>query len=207
MKRSYILIVFIFTACKNLKSDCSLTAEELLQGNRGKVHVIRDKNKKIIGISDTGLDGVKVGAYYFYPNGELNSYKFFQTDSAYNYDELYDKSGQIARIVGKPLVNTEIREVNIDSTFITFYFFSLHKVYKTMEIVTTTNLKSAIKLIDDTLYSNMKVATFGMNTKGLVKFKIYSSCEYVNECTLRSEIIRDTLSLIKNPRLNLIDAK
>jgi hypothetical protein len=204
MKKSYFLIVFLFAACKYAKPDCEIIANELLKNDHDKVHMVLSERNRILGIADNRYDN-KGGAYYFYENGKLKSYKFFQTDSAYNYAEEYDENGLLTRVIGKPLIDTRIREVNIDSALITYCLFSLHKEYQNVKVSASNALNSTIDLKNDTFYSNVKIGSFGMNTKGLRDFKIYFSCEYNNKCTPKSGTIADTLSFVKNPGLNLLD--
>lgn len=203
--KAYYILILCFVACKSKKLDCVTMAEEILKSNHGKVHIGRLEKNKILGIADNGSykDNDRGGAYYFYPNGQLESYKFFQTDSIYSYEESYDQNGQLIKTTGSPLVDERIREVNADSAFFSFCFFSLHKVYKNFRVSTSNNLRFKLDLKDDALCSNIKVASLGMNTKGLNEFKIFFYAEYINECTMIKGIVTDTLSFVKNPRLNL----
>jgi len=206
--RNYYVLILCLVACKNKGCDCGIMADDLLKKNHGKVHIGYQEKNKILGISDNGPDkhNAKGGAYYFYPNGQLKSYKFFQSDSVYSYEEKYDQSGQLLKTTGNPLVDESIREVTKDSAFFNFSFFSLHKTYENIGASTSTNLKFHLVLKEDSFWSNIKIASFGMSTKGLDEFKIYFSGEYENECTATNGILTDTLSFVKNPRLNLVEA-
>lgn len=207
MKIYYLLILSFALACKGKRTDCRITAEEVMKNNPGKVHAGWLVKGKILGISDNGTerDDGRRSVYYFFPNGQLESYKYFQSDSVYTYEEKYDQNGQLAKIIGKPLVNRDIREVNRDSARFRFSLFSLHKTYKNIKAITSYNENLDLDLKEDKFCTNVKSAIFAMSTKGLTAFKIYFSAEFENECTGKSGVLADTISLVKNPRLNLVE--
>jgi hypothetical protein len=167
------------------------------------VYIAYHEKDVILGISDYGKGKSKRGAYYFFPNGTLQFYRFFETDSAYDYEEEYDKTGQLVKMTDNPLVDVSIREVNKDSAIFECYLFALHKNYGNFKMSTSYNLSFDQVLNDDTTYSNMKATSIGISTKNRIRFKVFFSCDYVNECTAQKVKIKDTLSLIKNPRLNI----
>lgn len=202
MKKIRYLFLLILFSCNLRRSNCRIYAADILRSNPKKVYITYHKKDTILGISDYGRDKTKAGAYYFYPDGELESYKFFETDSAYDYDEEYDQTGQLVKTTGRPLVDVRIREVNIDSAIIGYYLFSLHKRYRNAKVLISTGQVFNPDLRDDTSYSNMKSFSISLNTRDLSRFGIVFSCDYENTCTLQKYSIQDTLRLIKNPRLN-----
>jgi hypothetical protein len=203
MKGQHLLFaLLLMQGCKPKKVGCTFSSDELLRNNANKVFIPDKIKGHIMEINDKGVDSIKGGVYFFYENGRLKGYNFFENMQAYTYNEQYDETGQLIKIIGKPLVDTKIREVNADSAFIRLYFFSLQKTYKKLSVSINDTLKLYLDLKNDTLYSNMKIASFGLNTKGLSQIEIHFSVDYKNECTNQNEIVRDTLSLIKNPKLN-----
>ena len=163
--------------------------------------ICQDKDR-ILGIEDYVRDKTKAGAYYFFPDGKLQFYKFFETDSAYDYMEEYNERGQLVRVLDNPLVDVSIREVNADSAIIGYYLFSLNKNYRNATVTISNGLVFTPDLKDDTSYSNMKSFSISLSTKNLSRFRIIFSCNYENTCTFQKHSIEDTLPLIKNPRLN-----
>jgi hypothetical protein len=203
MRKLNLLLVLFLGGCNSEPSGCKIYASDILNKYSSIVYVVTRKKNNILGIADYGRGKLRGGAYYFYPDGMLRYYKFFQKDSAYNYDEEYNEKGEFVKSVGRPLVDEEIKEITKDSVFITFYFFALHKVYQAPRISFNNNLAPAIALNTDTTFSNMKSVSIGINHKNLHHFKVILSCDYLNECTLKESPIYDTLSFIKNPELNL----
>jgi hypothetical protein len=59
-----------------------------------------------------------------------------------------------------------------------------------------------LRINDDTLYTNMKIATLGVNLRGLKKIVIIFSTRYEDERSAQIKNEYDTLSLVKNPTLN-----
>jgi hypothetical protein len=166
------------------------------------VYVLRRDKKSILGIEDYGRDKIKAGAYYFFPDGKLQYYRFFETDSAYDYEEEYNEEGELINSTGNPLVDVRIREVGMDSAIVGYFLFSMNKNYRNAKVMITNGRVLYPNLVDDTAYSNMKSFFLSLNTKNLSRFKIIFSCEYENPCTSETHSIVDTLPLIKNPRLN-----
>ena len=202
MKKVILPLLLLF-ACNYRRSNCKVYASEILKKYSTKVYIAYHEGNKVLGISDYGIGKSKGGAYYFSPNGTLKYYKFFRTDSAYNYDEEYDAGGKFVKAIGQPLVDETIREVNKDSTILIFYLFALHKDYKNPKVSIGNNSVFDVELKDDTSYSNMKAVSVGFSTRDLNRFKVFFSCDYVNECTSQKGSVYDTLPFIKNPRLNL----
>lgn len=162
MKKWFVLFILLCYGCKNVTHKCIIKAQDLLKSDYKKVHPIYSGKNNLVGISDNGYDGGKGGAYYFYPDGKLQFYRFFQTDSAYNFQEKYDRTGNVLKTIGSPFVDARIREVNLDSAFFVLCFFSLHRTYQKILVTTSTHLKFSLGLEKDTIYSNMQIASFGI---------------------------------------------
>lgn len=203
IKDAVCSLTLLLFSCNFKKSDCQVYADDILKSNHGKVYVADREKGTILGISDYERDKEKSGVYYFFPNGRLKSYKFFETDSAYDYSEDYDQDGQLINMTGRPLVDVAIREVDGDSAVISYHLFSLNKTFENARLTVNTNTPVNVRLTDDTLYSNMKRTSIGINTKKLIRFRVYFSCDYLINCTAKKLRLDDTLSLVKNPRLNL----
>ena len=203
MKKIILLALVLPLACNIRRRNCPVYAADILRRYPKKVYVVRQDGNRIIGISDYGRDKTKSGAYYFFPDGKLQYYRFFETDSAYDYEEEYNEEGQIIKTLDNPLVDTRIREVNMDSANIGYCLFSLNKDYSNVKLTLSNGLEFHPDLKDDTTFSNMKWFSISLNTKNLSRFKIFFSCNYENTCTSQKFLIRDTLPLVKNPKLNL----
>jgi len=203
--KCFALLLLLLPSCNQMPSNCKVYAIDILRLNPKKVYIANRNKNVILGISDYGRDKTKAGAYYFFPNGVLQYYRFFETDSAYDYEEEYDQAGKLVKMTDQPLVDVRVREVNRDSAIFECYLFALHKSYGNFKVSTNYDLSFDKALNDDTTYSNMKVTSIGISTKGQIRFKVFIFCDYVNECTGQKMRIKDTLSLIKNPRLNRED--
>lgn len=207
MKKIRYLFLLLLFSCNHRTPNCRIYAADIIRSNPKKVYIAYRKKDTILGISDYGRQKTKNGAYYFFPTGELKSYKFFETDSGYDYAEEYDQMGQLVKTTGHPLVDVDIREVNIDSAIVGYYLFSLHKRYRNAKVLISTGQVFNPDLKDDTSYSNMKSFSISLNTRDLSRFGIVFSCDYENTCTLQKYSIQDTLRLIKNPKLNEDDGQ
>jgi len=203
--RIFILVLLFFVwGCAKKKSVCRLSPELLLNSEGNKVYVAAlYPDKHVLGISDSNsVKKAKGGAYYFYENGGLESYKFFQSENTYVYSEDYDEQGNLLNGKGKILVDKKIREVNRDSAIIRVYFFSLFKSLKNLNVKLNNNPEMLLAVSKDTIYSNMKTASLAINTNGLRFINLFFSGEYTDLCTSSNRVFFDTLNLIKNPMLN-----
>jgi hypothetical protein len=202
MKRIIFLALMLSFARKSRRQNCTVFATDILRDYPKKVYIIHGDKNRILGVEDYGRDKTKAGAYYFFPDGKLQYYRFFETDSAYDYEEEYNEEGELINKVDNPLVDIRIREVNNDSAIVGYFLFSMNKNYRNAKVKTTNGLVIYPNLTDDTSYSNMKSFFISLNTRNLSRFKIIFSCNYENPCTLEMQSLADTLPLIKNPRLN-----
>lgn len=203
--KCFALLLLLLPSCNLVPSNCKVYASDILRHNHKKVYIAYHDKDVILGISDYGRDKTKRGAYYFFPSGALQYYRFFETDSAYDYEEEYDQTGKLVKMTDQPMVDVRIREVNKDSAIFECYLFALHKRYGDFKVSTSYGLSFDKALSDDTIYSNMKITSIAISTKNQPRFKVFFSCDYVNECTAQKMSMKDTLSLIKNPRLNMVD--
>ena len=198
----YCFVLFLLLVnCKSRINNCIVKVNVFLKRNANKVYVIDEFGKNKLIIRDKGIDSVKGGEYLF-DNGVLKSYKFFQTMNAYTYNEEYDDNGRSFRTEGEPLVDTKIREVNKDSAFFSFSFFSLNKTYRTLFITNNSGDKFSLQLKDDSLYSNMYIGSFGLSTRGLSRFSLYLGVEYSDNCESDVKFLKDTVFLVKDSILN-----
>lgn len=204
MKKCFIISIIFIASCGIKRTDCNFTAAELLTSYPDKLFVPDNFQMNAYEINDKGIDSIVGGVYFFYPNGHLKKYAFFKTMSAYSYSENYDENGELLKVEGKPLVSSVVKEIGSDSAFFKMYFFTLHKTYQDIEISVSNGSKFVLKLKDDKLYSNMKVTSFGLNTKGMYKFDVHFLIRYKNECNGNSLLLTDTLEFIKNPNLKFV---
>jgi hypothetical protein len=144
---------------------------------------------------DIGIDTVIGGRYSFYPNGRLQSYKFFANDSVYTYNEEYSLSGILERSQGKPLMYKIIKEAGKDSAFFKFYLSALNKDYEEIKVTFENDKKISIRIINDTTFSNTKLISFGCDIRGYQDFNITSEIVYREICTGKTKKFVDTLQL------------
>lgn len=203
--KKLIAVIFIssIVACKSKKVRCTPTCDDIIQQTGTKTFIPDMVKGHIVEINDVGIDSVKGGAYFFDTSKNLKSYKFFENMKAFTYDEEYDKGGDLTKTTGKPLVDRVIREVNKDSAFIRLYFFSLNKTYQKLNVQINDSLSLDLDLYKDTTYSNMKLASFGLSTRGLRSIECKLKITYKNGCDNKYYDIKDTISLNKNPYLSI----
>ena len=108
----------------------------------------------------------------------------------------------MTRSEGSPMVDRIITEVNLDSAWIQIYFFKLQKTFQQLQITINHSPALHFSLVDDSLYSNIKVVSFGLDTKGMNSLNIYSRLEYMNDCSKIDHVLTDTLRLVKNPHIS-----
>ena len=194
---SISFLVFL-SGCIQRKSNCVFTSDQLLEQHASQVFGTNITNKKISDFRDKGKDSIVGGYYSFYANGHLKSYQYFANLEAYVYSEEYDKNDELSKVEGVPLVHNTIILTG-DSISIKMYFFSLNKKYTKINVVTHDKRILALPIIDDSLYSNIKVASFKyFNLKGNQDIVSYIDVEYQNICDNKSTGFRDTISLHYN---------
>jgi hypothetical protein len=204
MSKKYLFLLFFLNGCHYKNSNCILSAKELLKEDSNKLYVAFKLKNVILGISDIGQDSIRKGAYYFNKDGNLMSYKFFKTENAYSYSEEYDKDGVIKSVEGKLIVDKRIKEVNLDSAFVKLYLFSLNRTYRRISVKINNGKDFNLSYKDDSIFSNMKVSSFGFKTTGLTRIDIYFNIQYDEDCVGKTNIFLDTLSILKNPHLGPI---
>ena len=200
------IIAFFIVSCVGKKRDChNISSKEILSKYPNRVFLPKGgiKGDTVIQILDKGTDSAKGGMYSFNKYSCLRKYIFFQNLRAYTYREDYNERGEIIKTVGKVFVNDDITVIHDDSLFIKVYLFGLKKDYQYLTIKINDGHERKLDIDNDTLYTNMKIATFGVNTDNLKKVVIYLSTQYEDERSLRVRNEQDTLSFIKNPKLNL----
>lgn len=195
----YILLLISFISCNRHKTDCALYVDDLKDNS--KVFVVDSSNYQIL---DRGLDSIKGGAYFFYKNKRLKSYKFFASKQGYTYSEEYDENGNLVRKNGKPIVYQNIKEINKDSMFITYYFYAYNKIYSVPKISVNGSNKINLKLIEDTLYSNMLSGSIGFNAGGSQFVNIYLEVKCTDKCSAQTELLTDTTMLSMYPDINIM---
>ena len=200
MKWSALLLIIFLSACKTKGPACKINVTDILKGGSGTLITVKDAGNKITALYDSGWDSLKGGAYLFYPNGQLKSYTFYQ-NKAPVYNEIYDENGHLTHTQGSPMVDRVINELGLDSAFVQVYFFGVIKSYEQLNIKINRNAAVNYKLENDTIYSNMKSVTFGINTSDLTKINMYSRIKYLDNCTKIEHILSDSLFLVKDPHI------
>jgi len=201
MKWIFVFLLLSLAACKQ-GPVCFLTSSDIQKQSPQKLLVTRDAGNKITRLADAGWDSTKGGVYAFYPDEKLKSYSFYQNNKKAVYREEYNKNGVMTRSEGSPMVDRIITEVNLDSAFVQIYFFKLQKTFQPLQITINHNPVLQFPLTDDSLYSNIKMVSFGLNTENMTSLNIYSRLEYMNDCSKIDHVLTDTLRLVKNPHIS-----
>lgn len=200
------ITLWVFFSCTNeakqKKNDnCVLNITELMKKDSNRLIVNdRTENGVITQLIDKTNDSVITGAYYFYPDGLLKSYKFFGLPSTYQYNEEYDTLGNITLIEGSPLMAHFYRKIDDTDMEFTFLFSTLHKDYKYLTIKTNTGIEFPVELLDNATFTNVKSATFKLPVaKSFHSTIIYSECQLFNTCLNKKWSLKDTTSFKDKP--------
>jgi hypothetical protein len=194
----FAIALLFLLGCSERKPSC-INPDLILETSSEKVFIADSTQSKIFSIRDKGIDTFKGGQYFFYANGCLQSYKFFQTSQAYTYNEEYSNNGSLIRIEGSPLVERKIHQLNKDSLIIDLLFFELNKTYSNIKVRTSKgNSENRIELKDDELYSNMKRAAFGLNVSNVKEIQVYITGSWRDKSSKKENSISDTISLFKD---------
>jgi hypothetical protein len=205
MKWFALLLVIILSACKSRGPACFIDTTDILKGGQNKLISIKDSGYKVTALYDKGWDSLKGGAYLFYPSEFLKSYTFYQNRIAV-YNETYDERGYLIHSMGSPMVNRVINEINLDTAYVEVFFYKAMKTFQDLSIQINKNPPVHYKLENDTLFSNMKSVTFGINISDMDKINMYSRIVYTDDCTKIEHILSDSLFLIKDPVNGLVPA-
>ena len=201
MKWIFIFLLSSIASCKTVPI-CFLTSADIQKHAPQKLLIAYAAGQKITSLYDPGWDSAKGGVYLFYPDDKLKSYTFYQNNKKPVYREEYNENGLMVRSEGSPMVDRIITEVNLDSAYFQIYFFKLQKTFQNLKITINHHPPLQFSLVDDSVYSNIKVVSFGLNTKDLTNLNIYSRLEYLNDCSKIDHVLSDTLLLIKNPHIS-----
>jgi len=205
MKWATLLLIIMISACKNKKVACLIDVSDILKGSTKKITVVKDSGNKITAIYDDGWDSLKGGVYLFYPNLFLKSYTFYQSKLPV-YSEHYDEHGYLTETKGSPMVARIINDMGQDSAFVQVYFFKPMKSYLELNIKINNGAPVNYTLVNDTVFSNMKSVTFGINTTDQNRINMYSQIKYMDVCTKVEHILTDSLFLVKDSQTGLAPA-
>lgn len=195
-----ILILFLFSCKVKNKDKCLNKIDGVFKNGNEKVFGTEKINGKISEYRDFGEDSIKGGYYEFYQNGNLKSYHFFTDMETYIYELEYDSLGTLISTKGYPLVRKVVKVITNDSIDITLYFSSLNIMYNSIRIFIDNKIQPALTLVNDTLYTNMKIGKicFG-NLKNEKDITFLFQIEYLNLCTQRVEKFKDSIILHYKP--------
>ena len=200
MKWVFIFLLFSMASCKP-GPICFLTSTDIQKSAPRKLLISYGSGQVINALYDSGWDSIKGGAYLFYPDSRLKSYTFYQNQKPV-YREEYNENGVMTRSEGSPMVDRIVTEENLDSAFFQIYFYKLQKTFQNLKITINKKPPLLFPLADDSVYSNIKVVSFGLNTQDLTNLNIYSRLEYINDCSKIDHVLSDTLLLVKNPHIS-----
>jgi hypothetical protein len=205
MKWATLLLILSMTACKNKMPVCLIDATDILKGASKEIIVKKDSGYKVTGIYDPGWDSLKGGVFQFYPNEFLKSYTFYQSGVPV-YSELYDGSGYLTETKGSPMVARIINDMGQDSAYVQVYFFKSMKSYKSLTIKINEDNPVNYVLENDSIYSNMKTITFGINTTNKNRINMYTQVKYTDDCTKIEHVLSDSVFLVKDSQTGLSPA-
>lgn len=192
--------------CRTLEKDLSATLSK-------KTIIIEDDT--IQEYRDIGKDTI-TGGYYTFKNGFLKSYYFLTEEetgyvpktgdellennesnqtSLCSYAELYDDKGQLINTLGIPSVFRYVKFIRPDSIYVNAKFFALNKTYSNIQVETNSGYHSTISLTNDSVFSNMKQASFQFHFGKKKRIWIYISGTFVQMCSSETKKFADTISL------------
>jgi hypothetical protein len=93
-----------------------------------------------------------------------------------------------------------------DSAYVQVYFFKPMKTYQELNIKINNGAPVNYTLENDSVFSNMKSVTFGINTTGQNRINMYSRIKYVDDCTKIEHVLSDSLFLVKDSQTGLSPA-
>jgi len=191
----YTVIAFLHIGCSNNNSSCVIRKDDFLKKSGGKVFGANIVNGKTLEFGDKGTDSIVGGFYTFFDNGNLKSYQYFVDDQTYIYGEEYDSLGHQKKMDGNPSVR-KVAKLERGELLIKLYLFALNKTYSNIYATTNLNQRFNIHLVDDSLYSNLKVAAIRMkNLQDGQQIKAYFHIEYQQNCNDEVRKFGDTVSL------------
>lgn len=197
MNFSLLIFLIFLSSCINSDDNCRYYSGELLRNYFKRVEIkhIDTLTGTIYVIEDKEVGNRHFGSYSFYENGLLESYKFFGNDSGYSYNEVYDKNGKKIHAEGKPLVLRNIKDVSRDSIYISLYFSSINKIYDSLSVSINDLPNSILHLKPDTTYSNMLIASEGINVKSLDTISVGLLISFRVKCSSEINILKDSIFL------------
>ena len=200
MNFSLLIFLIFLSSCINSDDNCRYYSGELLRNYFERVEIkhIDTLTGAIYVIEDKEVGNRHFGSYSFYENGLLESYKFFGNDTGYSYNEEYDKNGGKIHAEGKPLVLRNIKDVSRDSIYISLYFSSINKIYDSLLVSINDLPNSILHLKPDTTYSNMLIASEGINVKGLDTISVRLMISFKVKCNSKINILKDSIFLYRH---------
>jgi len=197
MNKILLFYLIFLVACDRNDEGCRVNEHDVLKNQSEKVFLTYTSKNAGKEYKDKGKDSTKGGYYYFYPNGNIKGYKFFDSVNRYNYNEQYDKYGNLTKKEGKPLVFTLIKKITNDSINVRLLLFDLNKMYKRIIIQAYDSVfefKNFEHLENSKLYSNVKEISFDCKDKHFSDvIIIYVDVKYINICTQKTEFFEDTV--------------
>lgn len=197
-----LFIIAYFVSCtgkqkKIMESNCLITYNQLFKSDSIRLQISKKNGDGIITqLVDKSNDSSTGGVYYFYPDGTLQSYKFFTSKTRYQYNEEYDSLGNVILIEGSPLVLHTFRKIDSSIVRFTFLFSTLNKEYRNLNIRTNLGVQFNAELFKNSIFTNVQSVTFDLPVaRTFSKTEIYTNCLLVNSCLDKQWALKDTLSL------------
>ncbi len=194
--------ILILASCSEVQKkgkECAIEIKQLLNKDSNRLEVNYREKGIVTQLVDKTRDSFTFGAYYFYPNGILQSYKFFALPSKYQFNVQYDSVGNIVLMEGSPLVLHMFRIIDSSTVRFTFLFSSLQTAYENVDVRSSTGIHFKPKLFDNAVFTNMKSTTFDLTEgKSSEPIEIFTTCEIINSCLNKTWTLRDTFQYPTN---------
>ncbi|MCP9750048.1 hypothetical protein [Ferruginibacter sp. HRS2-29] len=195
MKYCYIYIL-LFLSCKSPAriENCDKNIKNLLKKNSDRLEVNDSFSNGAISMMVDKKTSSVFGAYYFYPSGELKSYKFFMSPPTYVYNEEFDSLGNQFKTEGKSLMAHLFRKADSQNVEFTFLFFSLNKNYRNIHIRSSIGSNQSFEEIQPyKLLTNVHFLTFQLPVvKSFNKLSLFTTYEVENKCSGTYQVFIDT---------------
>lgn len=199
---NYIAVVILITllSCSHAPNEqknitCTINLTRLWKNDSNRLKISERRNRKITQLVDKKGDSVTFGVYDFYSNGQLQSYRFFVSDSQYAYKEELDSVGNITVIEGSPVVTHLYRKIDSSIVEFTFLFSSLNTDYKNITVKTNTGVQFPANLLDNAVFTSMKSVTFYLPVaKTFNNVEVFTTGDLINTCLKKQWTLKDTVS-------------
>jgi hypothetical protein len=131
-KISYLLLLVVFTKCKNHKPK--IIIYNLIQHTLFyKSKIIYDKEEQLFIVTDSSSNGFPKACYFFDNEYRLKSFLFMLSNEQYRNKFNYDTTGKLILVLGNPFL-TQYFYPDGDTVDFVSYFYALKKRYINLNV-------------------------------------------------------------------------